>query len=212
MLLQLISVGWGQDDPAFRQFYTSQYIPDASTEQFRTFNESLRRAASPENASRLLRALQSCDLRNSAPWCAVQPSSCIRVDDRRVPLEQGRALAAAIAGARFVPLNSRNHYPLPHEPAWTNFIEELNAFLPPGPAPSRPSWPWSTASPGVELPGPGADRAGNRQRRESASDSASARRPSATTSPAILSKMDVHTRAEAIVQARNAGFGLECGT
>src|SRR5687767_3858475 len=26
MLLQLVSCGWGQDDPAFRQFYTSQYI------------------------------------------------------------------------------------------------------------------------------------------------------------------------------------------
>jgi pimeloyl-ACP methyl ester carboxylesterase/DNA-binding CsgD family transcriptional regulator len=209
MLLQLISLGWGQDDPAFRQFYTSQYIPDGTIEQFRSFNESLRRAASPENASRLLRALQSCDLRKIAPLVTCPTLVLHSIEDRRVPMEQGRALAAAIADARFVPLNSRNHYPLPHEPAWTNFIEELNAFLPAA-APAPPH-------PGLALLGGLTRRelqvlelvaqgAGNATIGERLGIGEKTVRNNVS---AILGKLDVHTRAEAIVRARDAGFGLE---
>ncbi len=211
MLLQLISVGWGQDDPAFRQFYTSQYIPDASMEQCRTFNESLRRAASPENASRLMRTLQSCDLRNAAPMVSCPTLVLHSIDDRRVPMEQGRALAAAIAGARFIPLKSRNHYPLPHEPAWTNFIEELNAFLPPAPAPSRHELALLDGLTRRQLQvleliaqGIGNVLIGERL--------GIGEKTVRNNVSAILGKMDVHSRAEAIVRAREAGFGLEART
>jgi pimeloyl-ACP methyl ester carboxylesterase len=50
-------------------------------------------------------------------------------DDRRVPLEQGRLLAAAIPGARFVTLDSSNHILLADEPAWTRFLAEVEGFL-----------------------------------------------------------------------------------
>jgi hypothetical protein len=38
-------------------------------------------------------------------------------------------LARAISGARFVPLESRNHLILSHEPAWPHFIDEICGFL-----------------------------------------------------------------------------------
>jgi hypothetical protein len=38
-------------------------------------------------------------------------------------------LAAGIPGARFVPLDSRNHLVLENEPAFARFIEEIHAFL-----------------------------------------------------------------------------------
>jgi pimeloyl-ACP methyl ester carboxylesterase/DNA-binding CsgD family transcriptional regulator len=211
MLLQLISVGWGQDDPAFRQFYTSQYIPDASMEQCRTFNESLRRAASPENATRLMRTLQSCDLRNAAPMVSCPTLVLHSIDDRRVPMEQGRALAAAIAGARFIPLKSRNHYPLPHEPAWTNFIEELNAFLPPAPAPSRHELALldDLTRRQLQVLELIAQGIGNVLIGERLGIGEKTVRNNVS---AILGKMDVHSRAEAIVRAREAGFGLEART
>ena len=69
-LLRLVEVGWGKDDPAFRQLYTSQYVPDGSTEQFRALNELLRRMASPANASRFMRELHRSDLRALAPRLA----------------------------------------------------------------------------------------------------------------------------------------------
>ena len=49
--------------------------------------------------------------------------------DNAVPFEEGRRLAAAIPNARFVALESENHVPLPDEPAWPQFIGEIEAFL-----------------------------------------------------------------------------------
>jgi DNA-binding CsgD family transcriptional regulator len=50
-------------------------------------------------------------------------------EDRVVPVEEGRLLAALIPGARFVVLESANHILLRDEPAWGTFVTELRAFL-----------------------------------------------------------------------------------
>jgi len=49
--------------------------------------------------------------------------------DAVVPFDEGRLLAAGIPGSTFVPLPSRNHLLLEHEPAWPIFLRELGAFL-----------------------------------------------------------------------------------
>jgi len=49
--------------------------------------------------------------------------------DARVPFESGRRLAGGIPGARFVPLESRNHLILEDEPAFPRFLEEIKLFL-----------------------------------------------------------------------------------
>jgi hypothetical protein len=43
--------------------------------------------------------------------------------------KRGRRLAAGIPGARFVPLESRNHLILEDEPAFPRFLEEIKSFL-----------------------------------------------------------------------------------
>ena len=50
-------------------------------------------------------------------------------DDRVVPVEEGRLLAALIPDARLVLLESANHILLADEPAWKYFTAELDAFL-----------------------------------------------------------------------------------
>lgn len=50
--------------------------------------------------------------------------------DLRIPFAVGRHLAALIPTARFVPLKSNNHILLAHEPAWSQFLEEIDRFLP----------------------------------------------------------------------------------
>jgi pimeloyl-ACP methyl ester carboxylesterase len=45
------------------------------------------------------------------------------------PFEEGRRLAAGIPGARFVPLEGRNHLVLEGEPAWNRLLDEIRAFL-----------------------------------------------------------------------------------
>lgn len=203
-LLRLVEVGWGKDDPEFRQLYTSQYIPDGTPEQFRSFNELMRRAASPETAARYLREHHGVDLRTTAPEVRCPTLVLHAREDRRVPFAQGRALAAAIADSRFVPLDGRNHALLPHEPAWHQFAAELNAFLP-----TSGSAPAAAAAliDGVtrrehqvlELVAQGL---GNAAIGERVGMSEKTVRNNVST---IFSKMGVHTRAEAIVKARQAG-------
>ena len=50
-------------------------------------------------------------------------------DELRVPMDQGRRLASLIPGARFVPLASRNHLLRADEPAWSEFLREVDEFL-----------------------------------------------------------------------------------
>lgn len=52
-----------------------------------------------------------------------------RRSDSVAPFEEGRSMAAAIPGARFVALDGRNHIPLRDEPAFERFFEEIKLFL-----------------------------------------------------------------------------------
>ena len=50
----LVKRGWGADNPAFRQIFTTQMAPGATKEQMDAFNELQRLSASPESAVRYL--------------------------------------------------------------------------------------------------------------------------------------------------------------
>ena len=52
-VLTLMREGWGQDNPAFRQLFTSLFIPGGTMEQMQWFNDLQRITTSPENAVRL---------------------------------------------------------------------------------------------------------------------------------------------------------------
>jgi DNA-binding NarL/FixJ family response regulator len=49
-------------------------------------------------------------------------------DDAVVPIAEGHILAAGIAGAQFVELDSKNHILLENEPAWKRFCDEVLEF------------------------------------------------------------------------------------
>ena len=46
-----------------------------------------------------------------------------------IQFSAGRELAATIPGARFVPIESRNHVILEHEPVWPQDVETIRRFL-----------------------------------------------------------------------------------
>ena len=54
-VLTLVRLGWGQENPAFRQIFTSQFVPEGTKEQIDWWNEMQRVSASPENAARIHR-------------------------------------------------------------------------------------------------------------------------------------------------------------
>ena len=125
----LIREGWGQDNPAARQMFTSLIVPDATHEEMQWFNELERNSASADTAIRLLHVLGDIDVTELLPQVTVPTLVLHSRRDARVPFEHGQTLARAIPDARFVPLESRNHLILSHEPAWQRYIEEVCGFL-----------------------------------------------------------------------------------
>ena len=128
-MITLVRLGWGQENPAFRQIFTSQFIPGATKEQADWFNELQRVSTSPEDAVRNLEASGDVDVTALLPQVAVPTLVMHARDDARVPFDAGRVVAAGIPGARFVPLQSRNHLILEDEPAFARFMQEIRAFL-----------------------------------------------------------------------------------
>lgn len=129
VFLQLIKVGWGKEHGAFRQVFTSLFIPEATTEQAGWFNELQRISCSPENAARMVSAFHDLDVRNLATALDVPTLVLHATGDLRIPFTEGRRLASLIPNARFVPLEGKNHILLKHEPAWRTFLNEVRAFL-----------------------------------------------------------------------------------
>jgi class 3 adenylate cyclase/pimeloyl-ACP methyl ester carboxylesterase len=130
-MLTLMRLGWGQENPAFRQMFTTQFVPGATKQQADWFNEFQRISASPADAARNLIANGDVDVTALLPQVRVPTLVMHARHDARVPFESGRRMAAGIPGARFVPLESQNHVILPDEPAFGRFIEELKAFIEP---------------------------------------------------------------------------------
>jgi DNA-binding winged helix-turn-helix (wHTH) protein/pimeloyl-ACP methyl ester carboxylesterase len=125
----LIREGWGQDNPAARQMFTSLIVPDATLEEMRWFNDLERISASADTAIRLLYVLGDIDITELLPRVAVPTLVLHSRGDARVPFEHGLMLARAIRTARLVALESKNHIILSHEPAWQRFITEISEFM-----------------------------------------------------------------------------------
>lgn len=128
-MLELIRQGWGQDNPAFRQMFTSQIIPNATVEQMQWFNELQRITTSPENAARLRLAFGDIDVNPLLPQVSTPTLVMHTRADALAPFDGGRKMASMIPGARFVPLESNNHLLLESEPAWQRFLAEIRSFL-----------------------------------------------------------------------------------
>jgi hypothetical protein len=127
--MTLTERGWGRDLPTYREIFTHTFIPDATEQQRDWFNDLQRITTSPENAVRLQRAVGTIDVMDLASDVKVPTLVLHARGDLRCPFDEGRLVAASIAGSRFVSLDSRNHFLLGSEPAWQVFVNEVNTFL-----------------------------------------------------------------------------------
>lgn len=134
-ILALTRRGWASDNPAYRQLFTSQFMPDASLEQMTWFNEVQRLSTSAETAVEFQREVGNIDVTRQLAKIRAPTLVLHCENDARIPFEEGRRVAAAIPRARFVQLPSRNHVILESDPAWPAFKLEFERFLaqaPPG--------------------------------------------------------------------------------
>jgi pimeloyl-ACP methyl ester carboxylesterase len=127
--LELARVGWGRDDPAFRQVFAAQFRPDGTRADWAAFDQLQRRTTSPENAVRFLEEFGRIDVRDEAREVTCPTLIMHSRDDHRVPMRYGEELAALIPNSRLVALASNNHLLTATEPAWRMFCDEVDAFL-----------------------------------------------------------------------------------
>jgi pimeloyl-ACP methyl ester carboxylesterase/DNA-binding CsgD family transcriptional regulator len=127
-IIELTRQGWGRDNPVYRQVFTSRFIPGGTQEQIQWWNDLCRRTATPEMAARLLEGRLNLDVVDLLPRIT-QPTLVLHARrDEVVPFSQAQLLASAIPNARFVELDSANHVLLETEPAWQRFKDEVIAF------------------------------------------------------------------------------------
>jgi pimeloyl-ACP methyl ester carboxylesterase/DNA-binding CsgD family transcriptional regulator len=127
-ILELIRLGWGKENPVFRQVFTSRFIPGASEAQIGWFNELCRRTSSGEMAARLLEARATVDVTGMLDQIKAPTLVVHSREDEVCPVSEAHRLAAGIPGAQFVELDSRNHILLADEPAWARFQEVVLDF------------------------------------------------------------------------------------
>ena len=127
--LTLVRHGWGYSNSAFMQAFSSLYLPSGTPEQIRWFSELQRLTTSPENAVRIRNACDDIDILDLLPRVRAPTLVTHSRHDNVVAFDHGRTIASAIAGARFVGLESSNHVILPNEPAWNDWMREIERFL-----------------------------------------------------------------------------------
>ena len=86
-MLTLMRLGWGQENPTFRQLFTSQFIPGATKEQADWFNELQRISTSPEDAVRNLIANGDTDVSALLAQVSVPTLVMHSRGDARVPFD-----------------------------------------------------------------------------------------------------------------------------
>jgi pimeloyl-ACP methyl ester carboxylesterase/DNA-binding CsgD family transcriptional regulator len=204
MMLGLVELGWGQDNPAFRQMFSSLLIPGGTAEQMHWLNELERVSTTPECAARILASIHQMDATEYGPRVACPTLVVNARGDHRVPLEEGRLLAALVPGARFVQLDTDNHILLQNEPAFAQFFGEVHEFLAVGQTPRRRDAAFPELTPRereiLELVAHGLDN------EVIAARFGLSEKTVRNHITAIFDKLGVATRALAIVRAREAGF------
>ena len=201
-MTKLAELGWGRSDQAFRQFFTTQFIPGGTPEQHHWFNEHERISTSPKNAASLMREFACIDVVALLPRVQCPTLVLHSRHDMRVPFAEGRLIAGAIPGARFVPIESSNHLLLESEPGWRRWIEEVRAFLP---------TPRDACGVFGHLTGRQRELLDLIARGQDNAQIAAALGLSEKTVrnhiTSIFARLEVENRAQAIVRAREAGFG-----
>jgi hypothetical protein len=124
----LSSMGSGRDEDTYRQWFTSRFIPGATAEQARWFNEMERISATPQVAERHLMTSAHINVVDLLPRVRTPTLVLHCRGDLDVPFALGREMAAGIPGARFVSLG-KNHIFLANELAHRAFFDAALSFL-----------------------------------------------------------------------------------
>lgn len=203
-IVELIRVGWGRNNPVFRQVFTARFVPEATDEQLAWFNDLCLKTATPHNAAEINLSRSEMDVVDLLPGVKTPTLVLHARADEVCPLSQGHLLASGIPNAQFVELDSRNHILLEHEPAWRRFCEAVLDFMgQPAPAGYEDPAFGSLSSREREILTLITEGLGNADIAERLAISEKTVRNHVSH---LFDKLGVWTRAQAMVFARNRGF------
>ena len=128
-MVTLTRTGWGRNNPAFRQIFTSLFFPDMPPKRL-TGSTNSRRF---QHRSKMPCGFRRPSGRSMCGTCCLRwqrrPLSSMRTRMQSFLFSSGRSLAAGIPHSRFVQLDSRNHFVLEYEQAWSRAAAAIEAFL-----------------------------------------------------------------------------------
>lgn len=126
-VVEVFRQGFDEENPAFREVWTSRFVPDGDPQRTKWFADLCRTAMTPENAARLLTARAAVDASDALPDVTCPTLVLHAVDDVVVPFAEGQLLARRIRDAEFVSLPSANHILQENEPAWERYASAILA-------------------------------------------------------------------------------------
>src|SRR5262249_20267653 len=182
----------------------TQFMPDAPIETIRSFNDFMPLTSSGKTAAAIFATNSHIDFQEEARRIACPTLVLHGRGDLRIPVEEGRYMAALIPGTRFVTLETRNHLMMQEEPAWRVFLDALAEFYPPQrPPDAAGAFPGLTAREReiLDLIAQGLDNA------QIAARLALSEKTVRNNITHIFDKIQVETRSQAIVPARERGLG-----
>jgi pimeloyl-ACP methyl ester carboxylesterase/DNA-binding CsgD family transcriptional regulator len=121
------------------------FLGGADTVEQDRFARLQRESADAETAAALLRLVYRLDVRPHLAGVAVPTTVVHRRDDRAVPYQLGRAVAAAIPRATFVPLQGNSHFP------WHGDVDSIARACRQALAPEQPPFEGAIEGAGVPL-------------------------------------------------------------
>ncbi|WP_343080932.1 alpha/beta fold hydrolase [Ostreiculturibacter nitratireducens] len=130
VMLDMIRVGWGSEDHAFSMAFAQQFQPDGAADHLQSWCELQRRAATPREAAALTEIMFDIDVQTALRVIGCPTLVAHARRDSVVPIEEGRLLARQIQGARFLELDTANHFMREDEPAWSTLVDAVREFLP----------------------------------------------------------------------------------
>ncbi|NNE79242.1 MAG: alpha/beta hydrolase [Silicimonas sp.] len=128
-IMTMAKEGWDKPDSAFMSGLLSVYFPTMDRDQLNRLARKLQDSCPVENEIRGRTFFNHHSVAGILDKVRVPTLVMHARGDAVHPLSVGQKYARGIPGAQLLVLESRNHYPLPEEPAWRDMIEAMHDFL-----------------------------------------------------------------------------------
>jgi len=127
---QLVSSGWGESSMAFAAMFANLFLPNSPLEHRDWFAELQRKTASKEVATAFMNVLANLKMFPRlklihVPTLVIQIAREQVIDPKSVP-----GVASEIADSAFESIDSSNHVLMSNEPGWQQFKETFTRYVP----------------------------------------------------------------------------------